>query len=285
MFYCNSSQATGPHQRLSSSQSAMRAVFYRGSVQSYGISGYFATSKVMGRLMPIALIILSPFLLVGAAVLVQHVDPEQKKPTVEVYDFQDTLANRQYDLDSLKAIIGKNKGLPQGFEVAAAIAYSAYPELRDVGIDMVLTQEGAPMESNFNIWSLFIPGKKNRQYRILLNDARNSYFDPILLRALPFDAQVGILAHELGHVVYYEQMNIFQIAKWGLKYIRSKEFRAIHERTTDLMPVYHGLGSQIYQYAYYVRFDPTCTAFYQSGKEFMDTYYMTDKELLEAMNK
>ena len=141
------------------------------------------------------------------------------------------------------------------------------------------------MESTMNIWSLFIPGRKNRQYRILLNDAQDTFFDPILLRALPFDAQVGILAHELGHVVYYHQLNIFKMGKWGLRYLRSDEFRATHERTTDLMPVYHGLGSQIYQYAYYVRNDSTCKEFYAEEKGFMDKYYMTDRELLEVIDK
>jgi hypothetical protein len=234
--------------------------------------------------MQIALIIFTPVLLLATTVGLQHVDPAQKRPDFEPYSFADTLANRTYDLDSLKAIIGNKKGLPEGFEVAAAIAYSAYPELKDVNIDMLLTQKGAPMESNFKIWSLF-GARKNRKYRIFLNDAQHTYFDPILLWALPFDAQVGILAHELGHVVYYEKLNVFQLAKWGLRYATSDKFHAIHERTTDLMPVYHGLGSQIYQYAYYVRYDPSCQAFYEEGKDFMDTYYMTDKELLEAINK
>jgi hypothetical protein len=51
------------------------------------------------------------------------------------------------------------------------------------------------------------------------------------------------------------------------------------------MPVYHGLGNQIYQYAYFVRRDPSCRAFYEEGKDFMDKYYLTDTELLAEMNK
>ncbi len=237
----------------------------------------------MKRVMHIALIALSPFVLITSLVLVQHVDPAQHKPDFEPYHFADTLANSEYDLDSLKAVIGDNKGLPQGFEVAAAIAYSAYPQLKKVKIDMVLQPKGAPMEASMNGWSLLIPGRNNRQYHILLNDSQGTFFDPILLRALPFDAQVGILAHELGHVVYYHELNVFKFGKWGLRYLKSDEFRATHERTTDLMPVYHGLGSQIYQYAYYVRKDPSTKAFYKDEKGFMDKYYMTDEELLEAM--
>jgi hypothetical protein len=238
----------------------------------------------MKRFLQISLVILSLFVLLVASVALQQVDPKQKMPTVKTYSFDDTLANRHYSLDSLKRIIGDNKGLPEGFEIAAAIAYSAFPELKEVKIDMVLTQDGAPMESTLKIWSLFGP-RKNRHYLILLNDAQNSFFDPILLRSLPFDAQVGILAHELGHIVYYHELNIFEFGKWGLKYLDDDEFRATHERSTDVMPVYHGLGSQIYQYAYFVRYDPTCKSFYQEEKDFMDKYYLTDKELLGEINK
>jgi hypothetical protein len=238
----------------------------------------------MNRLKQIGLIVLSLFILLVIAVALQHVDPKQNEPKIENYVFQDTLANRTYNMDSLMAIIGNNKGLPEGFEIAAAIAYSAFPQLKDVNIDMILTQDGAPMESTLAIWSLFGP-RKNRQYRIILNDAQHSFFGPILLRSLPFDAQVGILAHELGHIVYYDELTIFEFGKWGLMYLQDDEFRATHERTTDLMAVYHGLGSQIYQYAYFVRYDPTCKTFYEQGKDFMDKYYLTDKELADVMDQ
>ena len=232
--------------------------------------------------MQVALVIVSLALLLGVTVTLQRVDPAQKKPGIEPYSFDDTLAGKAYNLDSLRAIIGDNKGLPEGFEVAAAIAYSAFPELKDVQVDMVLTQGGAPMESTVGIASL-VGSRKNRRYRVLLNNAQDSYFDPILLRSLPFDAQVGILAHELGHIVYYHDLNVLEFGKWGLEYLRDDDFRATHERTTDLMPVYHGLGSQIYQYAWYIRKDSTCRELYEGAKDFLDTYYMTDEELLKIL--
>jgi hypothetical protein len=235
--------------------------------------------KRAGQFVFIIFLLLFLFVL---AVVLQDVDPNQNVPGITPYAFQDTLANKKYNLDSLKAIIGEKKGLPEGFETAAAIAYSAFPQLKDVDIDMVLMPGGAPMEATPVIKSLFGP-KKNRKYRIELNDAKNSYFDPILLRALPFDAQVGVLAHELGHIVYYEELNLLAFGKWGLMYLRSDDFRATHERSTDVMPVYHGLGSQIYQYAYFVRYDPSCREFYENGKEFMDKYYLTDKEILDEI--
>ena len=222
--------------------------------------------------------LISGIVLVAILVLIQKVDPAQEPPEYEPYQYPDTLANADYDLDSLLSIIGDNKGLPPGYEIAAAIAYTAYPELREMNIDMVFTDYGPPMMADIDVWSLF-GFRNNRRYIIKLND-NQGVFDPILLRALPFDAQIGILAHELGHVAYYHRLNVFEFGKWGISYLMDDAFHATHERTTDLMPVYHGLGSQIYQYAHYVRYDPSCVELYARGKGFMDKYYMTDKELL-----
>lgn len=214
-------------------------------------------------------------------VSVQDVDPVQPVPELAYCDFPDTLANQTYDLDSIKALIGDNKGLPPGYELAAAIAFSAYPELKELTIDMELVATGAPMESSLNPWTL-LGSRKNRQYKVLLVEAEGSWMDPILMHSLPLDAQVGILAHELGHTAYYHQLNLFEIGKWGWEYLRNPEFRATHERTTDLMPVYHGLGSQIYQYAHFVRHDASTQSFYRQEQGFMDTFYLTDQEVFDA---
>ena len=148
-------------------------------------------------------------------VWIQAVDPTQKDDGSITQIFTKKLNPESLSMDSLLNIVGSNKGLPSGFEKAALVAYSAYPELQNVKIDMELTQSGAPMESNFSLWTLF-GSKSKRQYRILLNNAQNTRFDPILLRELPFDAQVGILAHELGHVAYYHRHSTLQIGNGDL---------------------------------------------------------------------
>ncbi len=233
----------------------------------------------------LSLILLISILVLFTLVITQKVDPEQIDPQVTSHVFEDTLAGKSYDWDSMMNLVGSNKKLPPGYEKAALLALAAYPQLKDVSIEMVLTNSGAPMESNFVISSLF--GKrKDRIYQVLLNDASNTPYDEILLRNLPFDAQVGILAHELGHVVYYDNLSTLQIAKWGLLYLVDNDFRASHEKSTDLMPVYHGLGSQIYQYAYFVRNDPTCEELYEKyGDRFIDKFYLTDKEIAAAIEK
>ena len=215
-------------------------------------------------------------------ILLQSVDPLQYDPEVTTSAFAKELNPDELSIDSLWKVVGNKKTVPEGFEKAALVAYSAYPQLKEVNIEMILTNSGAPMESNFDLKTLFRRGE-NRVYQILLNDAEKSAFDPILLRNLPFDAQVGILAHELGHVAYYHQLNTLQIAKWGLMYLIDSDFRAIHERSTDMMVVYQGLGYQIHNYAWYVRNDPSCKPLYDAFNGFADKYYMTDQEILQEI--
>ena len=71
----------------------------------------------MKPLIQIGLILITLIFLLAGTVALQQVDPKQKEPTGETYAFDDTLANRRYNLDSLKKIIGENKGLPPGFEI------------------------------------------------------------------------------------------------------------------------------------------------------------------------
>lgn len=220
-------------------------------------------------------------LLLLGVIMMQPVDPLQKNSQSK-FRFDQSLDTKALDLDSVVQNIGNRKELAAGYELACAVALSAYPELRDRKVSFEWVEEGAPMEANFEL-STLLGGKENRHYRILLNHAESSYFEPIFLRSLPLDAQVGILAHELGHVAYYDQLSLLQIAKWGLCYWWDDEFRAQHERSTDLSVIHHGLGHQLYAYAHFVRHDDSCKDFYYKEAWFMDRYYMTDVEIQKEL--
>ncbi|MEO1053119.1 MAG: hypothetical protein AAFX87_20980 [Bacteroidota bacterium] len=242
--------------------------------------------KLFKKILKGFLVFLAIVVVFALIVLLQQVNPAQR-PTLEYYtkpvrSYEPELEN--IDFDKLFEVYGQNKVLPPGYEKQAILALSAYPELKDVHIRFELNQESAPMEATFEYTSLL--GFGPRVYRVRLNNAENTQFDEILLYSLPFDAQVGILAHELGHIVYYRRLNFFQILKWGLMYLVSEDFRSIHERTTDLMPVYHGLGWQIYDYAHYIRTSPATKELYeQFGDVFIDKFYMTHDELLSEIKQ
>ena len=105
---------------------------------------------------------------------------------------------------------GQLKVLPQGYELQALIALSRYPELKDVKISFEFVPITAPLESNFDIPTLLRRGEL-RTYRILISNDTTTMFKNVLFNKMPFDAQVAMLTHELGHTLYYHQLNLFQI--------------------------------------------------------------------------
>ena len=148
--------------------------------------------------------------------------------------------------DSLYEEYGQLKVLPEGYELQALIALSMYPELKDVKITFEFVPIFAPLESNFDIPTLIRSGK-NRTYRILLSNDSTTFFKDALFTDMPFDAQVAMLTHELGHTVYYHQLNLFQIGRWCLNYVVSQKFQDKHESDTDRMVIHRGLGWQLYE--------------------------------------
>lgn len=189
----------------------------------------------------------------------------------------------RFDLDSLRLNFGKNKVIPHEYELPILLALSHFPEMKNVGISFELTQSGAPLESTFGYSTLLLSGTK-RKYRILLLDSYGSNFDPIVMRNLSINSQVGIIAHELCHTIYYHDLNTLEIFNWGLKYLLSKNFAPEHERNSDLLAIYKGFGWQLLDYATYIRTAPGIREWYESGgSEWLDKYYMTDSEILEVM--
>ena len=89
--------------------------------------------------------------------------------------------------------------------------------------------------------------KPKRTYRILLSNDSTTIFKGALFTDMPFDAQVAMLTHELGHTLYYHQLNLFEIGRWCINYVLNEKFQDKHESDTDRMVIYRGLGWQLYQ--------------------------------------
>ena len=186
--------------------------------------------------------------------------------------------------DSLENIWGKNKNIPEAYSLQCLIALSAFPELKDTAIDFKLTSEGYPMQSSIYL-STLIGAREDRAYKILLNDSGGSFLDPILLKNLPFDAQVAILAHEIGHTVYYDQFSAIKFLSWGVKYLLFPSYRKSHETSTDRLVIYRGFGYQLLDYARFIRYAESTNDLYQEAKYFMNKYYLTPYEIQDYINR
>ncbi|MTI32510.1 hypothetical protein [Xanthovirga aplysinae] len=145
-------------------------------------------------------------------------------------------------------LYGKHKTFPKQYETPILIALSYYPELKEDHIDFVLTNSSSPFYSIPNIKSLH-KGNKHWKYVIGISKKVIPGYDHALLENLHLNAQVGVLGHELAHILHYKSLKREEIIALGIKYLFSLEFRAQFEKNTDRRTITQGLGWQLYDWA------------------------------------
>lgn len=150
----------------------------------------------------------------------------------------------------LLAAHGNNKELPPGFELQALLALSHYPALRDVRIRFVVDDVDIPLSSRPH-WASMLRAAKNRTYLVVIDSQRENGRQALLLANQPFNAQVGIIGHELAHTVYYLERSFFGIV--GDALCQLGDCRVAFERATDKRLIEYGLGWQRFDHAMYVR--------------------------------
>lgn len=156
----------------------------------------------------------------------------------------------QHQQEELISLYGRKKIFLSGFELPALIALSGYPELADIEIEFrpqKLNTPGATRPTNFTI---FRKGK-NRRYCVYLTTKIRKERADVLPARLTFEMQVGLIAHELGHVCDYLQKNSFSVICTGLFY-GFKAYKRRLEQRVDLMTVQHGFGLELMRYAQHI---------------------------------
>jgi hypothetical protein len=189
------------------------------------------------------------------------------------------------NLKHLTQTFGNNKILPKGFELQALLALSYFPELRDVKIKFILADVSIPLSSR-PYWRSLFKSSKNRTYHVIidknLESESNRGRDALLLKNQPFNAQIGILGHELSHTAYYLDRSFFGIAKDAL--CQFSKCRINFERNTDLRLIDHGLGWQRYDHSLFVRRRLNNSIAQASATEGGGGAYMSPVEILKNIN-
>ena len=147
---------------------------------------------------------------------------------------------------------GHNKKLLEGYEYQCLLALSYYPELKDVRIDFVYQPAFLPLASRPDPITVLFPFIK-RKILVVISSESEDFFEDILIYNLPFNEQVGVIGHELAHAVYYMDKNSFELGIVAYKYLNDNDYRIQFERDTDIRAIAHGLGYQMYDYAFFVR--------------------------------
>ncbi|MCR6638062.1 MAG: hypothetical protein NVV82_03460 [Sporocytophaga sp.] len=179
--------------------------------------------------------------------------------------------------DSLLKEFGQNKILPKGYELQALIALSHFPELKEVKIKFVMKPAYIPLTSQPNLWTV-LRKTDRREYLVIISSQSSPIMDNIILKSLSFNAQIGVIGHELAHTAFYINKSGEELASVALDYIFPNT-RSQFEKDTDRRTIRHGLGWQLYEYAAYVRSLPEM----EDDNEWIDQYYMSPKKILEYM--
>lgn len=144
-----------------------------------------------------------------------------------------------------------HKTIPKSIRAQALIALSYYPELRDISIVFKLKETRTPLTSRPRLMHIFKAAKK-RTYLITISTKSNSLLDSILFKNLPFNAQIGVLGHEIAHIAFYINKSTWQMLGVGFGQL-SKSYTTKFEYDTDMRFIEHGLGHQLYDWSSYVR--------------------------------
>jgi len=152
-------------------------------------------------------------------------------------------------IDSLRAIYGHNKLFISDIEKAAIVALSYFPDLKYVSIEFKIRKIKTTMAARPNFSSIF-RSKKNRSYLISINKSDDG-MGLVFLKTLPFDAQVGVIAHELCHVQEYTHLSFLGITEFGFSYLTLNGRRKTENRTDEAV-IECGLGVALSRYCYCV---------------------------------
>lgn len=168
--------------------------------------------------------------------------------------------------------------LPSEFELAILVALHNYPELHHKDIRFKYQNIKTTLNARPTIGSLFFKSRKNRSYVIRINNQKKDSI--IALKNVPFDAQVGIFAHEFAHFKDYQSRSFFRVLARGLAYL-SKRSKRSFEKSIDLKTIENGYGQQVLAWSNYLYNDSNATAEY---KVFKSETYMNPEEIQQAID-
>ena len=189
--------------------------------------------------------------------------------------FRDSVNIRRQELFSKEY---EHKKLDESYQKQAMIAMSYFPELKGTRIEFVRKDIKTTMASRPALGFLFRK-KAKRTYRIFIdNNVKNE--KGLLLSDVPFNAQVGIIGHELAHVVDYKEKTAGGIILTGIGYL-FHPFRKKLERKVDEITIAHGLGHQVKEFSEYVLKDDRVSEKY---KKYKRKIYYKPKQLSTLMS-
>ena len=205
-------------------------------------------------------------------------------PTDRYYPIGIDQENNQNGNDST---IFKNKVIPEEIKKPVLEALSYFPELDDVDITFVFKDNirGSVMQAQPKFFSLLVDAKENRKYKI--NITRMLVFGDLKtpIEEVPYDALVGWIGHELGHIMDYMDRSTTGMMRFGVKYMISDKKVVEAELTADGYAIGCGMGRHIMANKNYILNNEN---FEDAYKDKIRNLYMSPSQILsiqEALGK
>ncbi len=181
--------------------------------------------------------------------------------------------------DSLSDSITRDVSIDTSYSPAFYTALAHYPDLYDTEIhfkEKAIKTTAATRPKFFSVFKK----PENRSYQIFVND-KNKPEKSVYYKDLPYNARIGLLGHELSHILDFSKMSSMEIFGMGIKYVFSPKYRKELEYQVDQQAIEHGLGWQVYTFTDYINNKSQACPEYISYKR---KYYMLPEEIIEYIN-
>ncbi|WP_423129350.1 hypothetical protein [Gaoshiqia sp. Z1-71] len=172
----------------------------------------------------------------------------------------------------------ENHRLIPEYKIQSLIALNYYPDLNGVAIQFKKKNIKTTMAA-VPSWDFIFRSKENRTYRIFVNTTVKKG-KGVLPEEVPLNAQIGLIGHELGHLVDFENKTAAGILLTGAAYLLPP-FRKKLERKVDEITVARGLGHQLKDFSDFVLNESDASGKY---KKYKQRYYYKPVQLTRVMS-
>jgi hypothetical protein len=184
-------------------------------------------------------------------------------------------------LDSLRRALSFQKTYPPEYELQALLALSQYPELKQVPIQFQKVKKAMPMVAArpdpLNLFRL----RRNWIYDVYISEEAPEQLAHDLFSRFSFNAQIGILGHELAHTLSYQDKTATDMIVIGIQYLFSDTYKGKFEQDTDRRAIAHGFGWQVLEYATHYRKNPRLN---QQEITAIDQFYLNPSMVRDYMD-
>lgn len=149
--------------------------------------------------------------------------------------------------------------------------WQEYNSLHDYGFDVTQSELSSSTMQAQPVIDLSELFGNSRRYRLDMAEKVMDSGD-LYLADLPEDVLRGWFAHELGHIVDYENHSNFGMVTYGIRYLLSDQFKREREHDADSIAIRHGFRTDVIAAKKYILENDFISPAYQDQ---IRKYYMS----------